>query len=117
VLERRVLRVAERADRGVAGRVAGIAVGERDPPRGDERADAVVAGLAVDVREVVGGAERHERLAGRLGTAAEEAVEHLRPGLLVDRGGRGEHAVEVEQHRVDARPVERRPVAARLRHG
>ena len=71
--EQRVLAIAERADRGIAGRIARVAVGQHDVARLEERTHPVEAGFAVDVGEVV--VERERRL-GRVGAAGEEVVEH-----------------------------------------
>src|ERR671923_413505 len=78
-LEQRLLAVPDLAHSlGPEGEAAGA----------HEVAHAVVAALAVDVRDVV--VLRVERL-------VEQLVERPLPGRRVERGGRGEHAVEVEQ--------------------
>ena len=95
--EQRVLAIAERADRGIAGRIARVALWQHDVARLEERTHPIEAGFAVDVGEVV--VERERRL-GRFGAAGEEVVEHARPCSEVHfRRGR-QHAVEVEQHGV-----------------
>jgi hypothetical protein len=48
-----VLAVAEAADGDRGARILGAALGQRDPPGGEEVADPVVARLAVDVVVVV----------------------------------------------------------------
>ena len=95
--EQLVLAVAERAHRARARRVAGQTVGQRDRPRGEERADAVVARLAVDVGEVVVLRERWP--------VAEELVEHDRPCPLVHLGRRRQDPVQVEEEGTEAPPI------------
>jgi hypothetical protein len=68
-------------------RLAGV-----DPARAQEIAHAVEPRLAVDVREIV--ALDVERL-------VEHFVERLLPRRRVQRGGRGEDAVEIEQDGVE----------------
>ncbi len=93
-----VLAVADAADRLGVTRVARRALGQLDPARLQKRAHAVVAGLAVHILVVVlVGVELLELLAGLLGASLEVLVEGLLPRAVVDLGGLGEHAVEVEQ--------------------
>ena len=92
-VEQLVLVVAHGANGVVAGRIGGVALGQRDSAGRQERAHAVVAGFAVDVREVVGRGVR-------------EVGEQCAPGPLVDLGGRGDDPVQIEQHRVEGGPVE-----------
>src|SRR4051794_32734401 len=75
------------------GLVAVGALGQRDPPAGQEVADAVLAGLAVDVLVVVVLAE----LGRRRVPTPQELVEGALPGGLVHLRGLGEDTVEVEE--------------------
>ena len=98
-----VLAVAQAVDRLGARLVVGRAVREVDAARPEERADPVVARPAVDVLVVVRArVEGHERLAGALRALAQVVVEHLLPRGGMDLRGLREHAVEVEQARLDA---------------
>ena len=99
--EERVLPVAQAADRLGLRAVGRVAVGQGDAAGGQEGADAVVARLPVDVGEVVVldvGLVDESPL-------GEEVGEQLLPGPHVDLGGGGEHAVEIEQRRVEIVPV------------
>ena len=99
--EEGVLPVAQPADRLGRGVVARVAVGQGDPTRGQERADAVVARLAVDVVEVVAldvGLVDDPPL-------GQEVHEQLLPGPHVHLGGRRQHPVKIEQCGVVVVPV------------
>src|SRR5690625_4311981 len=96
-----VLAVAQPGDTVLVGRGVWGALWQCDVAGGEEVTYPGHAGFAVDVIEVVLPGE------GLLAMSGEELVEHLGPGTHVDPGGRGDHAVEIEQGG---------PVAARF-HG
>ena len=86
----------------VPGASSGVPSGQLDAARREERAHAVVARLAVDVLVVVvARVERHEALAGAVRALAQVVVEHLLPRRGMDLRGLRQHAVEVEQARLD----------------
>jgi hypothetical protein len=92
-----VLAVAEPADGLGVRRVVVGALGQMDAAGLEERANPVEARLAVDVFVVVGLLEGLEGLASSCRPVVQVGIEHLFPGRLVDRGGLGQDAVEVEQ--------------------
>ncbi len=103
VLDERLLAVADAVHGPLVRRAVRAALGRLDAAGAQEVAHAVVARLAVEQRDVVAleveGRLRRARAGAPLG---EHAVERLAPARLVQRGGRGEHAVEVEQDGVVA---------------
>jgi hypothetical protein len=82
-----------------------VAPWELKAPGGEEGRNTVVAGATVDMGAVVGG-DVEGCLVG--GDSGEEVVEGPLPGGGMDTGGRGEDAVEVEQHRVKGGPIDGR---------
>jgi hypothetical protein len=98
-----VLAVAQAAHRLGLRRVGARAARQRDAARGQEAGHAVVAGLAVDVPEiVVGRVERHRCRAFTQGPLVQVVVEQPLPRRRVDARGPRDHAVQVEDHRIEA---------------
>jgi hypothetical protein len=90
-------------------RVGRATLGQVDAAGLQETASAVQARAAVDVGVVVGDrVERHERLVVGLRPLVQELVEHVPPRDVVHLRGVGQHAVQVEQARHDARRQVRR---------
>ena len=87
--------------------VCGVAPGQPDASGRQEVPHAVVTRLAVDEVAVILLGEGPPVLAGRLRPRAEIAVEEFLPSRLVQRGGVGDHPVEVEQDRVVEAGIDR----------
>ena len=80
-----VLSIAQPAHRfGVRG-IVGLALGQLDAPRGEERPHTVTSRLSVDILAIVGNrVERHEVFPRSSGPLAQVCVEHLLPCRSVD---------------------------------
>ena len=107
VAEELLLAVAQAADRLPVERIVGHAVRKVDVPGGQEAANAVVARQAVHVERVVTRQRERNGRRSRAGRPSlQEVVEHPLPRPGVERGGRGQHPVEVEENRLVRRPVD-----------
>jgi hypothetical protein len=102
-VEEDVLPVTEAAHRLCLRVVAGLALGQRDAARCQERPDAVIPRLAVDVVEIVA---FHIRLVDQP-PLGQEVGEKGPPGPHMHLSSGGQDAVEVEQRGVVVVPVHR----------
>ena len=102
VQKSRVLAVAQPADGFQRFVVVRVALGQRDVARRQKAAHPVVTLLAIDVFQIVGfGVERRTGRARLACPAVQKLIEQSLPGDGVQLFGLGDHAVQVEQHRVE----------------
>ena len=76
-------------------------LGKTDPARCEKVANAVEARLSIDVERVVGVEIERAKVSPLRAVRSEILVEHLFPARGVQAGGVGDHAVEVEQDRIE----------------
>ena len=96
------------ADRLCVLRIMFRSFRHNDVSRSQEVPNAVVAWSTVDVSEVVGrDVERSERPTITFCPLSKERIEHRFPRGSVDTRGVGQHAIKVEDRRVEVAPIDR----------